>query len=47
MARDIERISGVPVASLTYDGTGTFRNDLIRPYLRYPRSSSSKRGGDL
>ncbi len=35
--RDIERITGVPVVTLTYDGTGTPINDRIIPYLRYPR----------
>lgn len=33
MNRDIERITGVPVVSLTYDGTGAFQNDQIVPYL--------------
>jgi predicted CoA-substrate-specific enzyme activase len=35
--RDIERITGVPIVTLTYDGTGTPINDRIIPYLRYPR----------
>jgi predicted CoA-substrate-specific enzyme activase len=34
MAEDIERVTGVPVVTLTYDGTGTFRNDLVAPYLK-------------
>ena len=34
MSEDIERITGVPVVSLTYDGTGTFQNDLVVPYLQ-------------
>jgi predicted nucleotide-binding protein (sugar kinase/HSP70/actin superfamily) len=37
MARHIERVTGVPVVTLTYDGTGSFQNDRILPYLRYPR----------
>jgi hypothetical protein len=38
MARDIQRETGVPVVSLTYDGTGRYRNDAIVPYLRFARS---------
>jgi predicted nucleotide-binding protein (sugar kinase/HSP70/actin superfamily) len=38
MSEHIERITGVPVVSLTYDGTGTPQNDRILPYLRYPRA---------
>ena len=35
MARDIERLTGVPVVSITYDGTGQYRNEVIVPYLTY------------
>ena len=45
MNRDIERVTGVPVVSITYDGTGTPQNDRIVPYLAYrsgkPHSVSS------
>ena len=37
MGEHIERVTGVPVVSLTYDGTGTPQNDRILPYLKYPR----------
>ena len=37
MTRRIEELTGVPVLTLTYDGTGTPKNDLIMPYLKYPR----------
>ena len=37
MGEHIERVTGVPVVSLTYDGAP--QNDRILPYLRYPRSS--------
>jgi len=37
MARDIERVAGVPIVSVTYDGTGGMKNDVIIPYLKYPR----------
>jgi predicted nucleotide-binding protein (sugar kinase/HSP70/actin superfamily) len=42
MAAHIERVTGVPVVSLTYDGTGALQNDRILPYLRYPRRAASK-----
>jgi len=41
MAREIEERSGVPVVSVTYDGTGGMKNEVILPYLEYPRA----RGG--
>jgi predicted nucleotide-binding protein (sugar kinase/HSP70/actin superfamily) len=42
MRGEIERVTGVPVVSITYDGTGTYKNSLIAPYLRYAK----KRGED-
>jgi predicted CoA-substrate-specific enzyme activase len=33
MARRIEELTGVPVVTLTYDGTGSLKNDRIVPYL--------------
>jgi predicted CoA-substrate-specific enzyme activase len=39
MAHRIERITGVPVVSVTYDGTGGSKNDVIVPYLKYPRTN--------
>jgi len=41
MAREIEEKSGVPLVSVTYDGTGGAKNEVILPYLEYPRA----RGG--
>ncbi|MDY7027720.1 MAG: CoA activase, partial [Spirochaetota bacterium] len=41
MNRDIERVTGVPVVSITYDGTGAMQNDKIIPYLLY-RSGSDE-----
>jgi predicted CoA-substrate-specific enzyme activase len=35
MAKDIERLTGVPVVSITYDGTGQYRNDAVVPYLKF------------
>jgi predicted CoA-substrate-specific enzyme activase len=33
----IEKNTGVPVVSITYDGTGGGKNDIVIPYLKYPR----------
>jgi predicted CoA-substrate-specific enzyme activase len=40
MGRDIERQIGIPVVSITYDGTGSPRNDVIIPYLQYAAKSA-------
>ena len=37
MAGEIERLTGVPVVTIEYDGTGGPRNDDIIPYLKYLR----------
>ena len=37
MAKEIERNTGVPIVSITYDGTRSDKNDVIIPYLKYPR----------
>jgi len=41
MARQIEKKTGVPIVSITYDGTGGNKNDVIIPYLNYPRDNKS------
>ncbi|MFZ5571331.1 MAG: acyl-CoA dehydratase activase [Thermodesulfobacteriota bacterium] len=41
MAGAIERNTGVPVVSITYDGTGGRKNEAIIPYLTYRRRSSA------
>ncbi|MCK5652940.1 MAG: CoA activase, partial [Gemmatimonadetes bacterium] len=41
MGRGIEEQTGVPMVSVTYDGTGGGKNEVILPYLEYPRG----RGG--
>jgi predicted nucleotide-binding protein (sugar kinase/HSP70/actin superfamily) len=38
LAARIERITGVPVVSVTYDGTGASPNDAVIPYLKFPRA---------
>jgi predicted CoA-substrate-specific enzyme activase len=35
MGRDIEHQTGIPVVSITYDGTGSPKNDVIIPYIQY------------
>jgi hypothetical protein len=37
MAKEIENVTGVPVVSITYDGTGGNKNEAIIPYLKFPR----------
>ncbi len=37
----IEESTGVPVVSITYDGTGGGKNEVIIPYLKYPRRRST------
>jgi hypothetical protein len=44
MSRKIEENTGVPVVSITYDGTGSFKNSKIIPYLAYPRKALQPRG---
>jgi len=34
MTQEIRRITGIPVVTLTYDGTGSYKNDIIAPYLQ-------------
>ncbi len=35
MSEKIRRITGVPVVPITYDGTGSPKNEMIVPYLRF------------
>ena len=39
MADEIEKKTGIPIVSVTYDGTGGNKNEAITPYLRFPRKS--------
>ncbi|MFO7557511.1 MAG: acyl-CoA dehydratase activase [Desulfobacterales bacterium] len=43
MAGEIERKIGVPIVSITYDGTGGNKNDAIIPYLKFPRTTLQDR----
>lgn len=40
MRNRIEQLTGIPVVSITYDGTGGSKNELIAPYLRFPRQAA-------
>ncbi|PKL17601.1 MAG: CoA activase, partial [Spirochaetae bacterium HGW-Spirochaetae-5] len=44
MSHNIESVTGIPIVTIEYDGTGGFKNDDIIPYLKYPVNSSA--GGD-
>lgn len=37
MAGEIERITGVPVVSVTYDGTESWKNDAVVPYIHFAK----------
>jgi len=39
MCKDIEEITGIPVLTITYDGTETPKNDILIPYLKYASSA--------
>ncbi len=34
MTNEIKKVTGVPIVTLTYDGTDDFKNDVIIPYLQ-------------
>lgn len=36
----IERVVGVPIVTVTYDGTGGDKNGAIAPYIRFPRTGA-------
>jgi predicted nucleotide-binding protein (sugar kinase/HSP70/actin superfamily) len=43
MARIIEKKTGIAMVSITYDGTGGSKNDIVIPYLKYPRDNLFKK----
>jgi predicted nucleotide-binding protein (sugar kinase/HSP70/actin superfamily) len=46
MAKEIENKTGVPVVSITYDGTGGNKNEAIIPYLKFPRKMDHHEKGE-
>jgi predicted nucleotide-binding protein (sugar kinase/HSP70/actin superfamily) len=44
MSEAIEKKTGTPIVSVTYDGTGGNKNDIIIPYLKY---STAKHPGGM
>jgi predicted nucleotide-binding protein (sugar kinase/HSP70/actin superfamily) len=47
MAREIELKTNIPVISVTYDGTGGNKNEVIIPYLKFPRKDRRRDGREL
>ena len=47
MANEIERITNTPVVSITYDGTGGNKNEVIIPYLKFARKDRRQDGREL
>ena len=43
MAADIVKKTGVPIVSITYDGTGGNKNESIIPYLKFAAKRSPAR----
>ena len=39
MSRKIEEKTGIPMVTVTYDGTGDPKNDILIPYLKYMQPS--------
>lgn len=37
MAATIQKITHTPISTITYDGTGGDKNEVIIPYLQFPR----------
>lgn len=46
MGSRIKEVTGVPVLSITYDGTGGFKNDAVLPYLKYSAADRKRAGSD-
>lgn len=42
LAPRIEEETGVPVVNIIYDGTSAYRNDILAPYLKYPRGDKAQ-----
>ena len=42
MADKIEKITGIPIVTIEYDGTSGTKNEDVIPYLKYPRQGKSR-----
>ena len=42
MSGKIERVTGVPVVTVTYDGTESFKNSVVVPYIHFARERMAK-----
>lgn len=42
MRGEIHRVTGVPVVSITYDGTHEFKNDVLYPYITFLTKSKKR-----
>ncbi|MDA3852462.1 MAG: acyl-CoA dehydratase activase-related protein, partial [Spirochaetaceae bacterium] len=40
MKSNIEEITGIPIITITYDGTGGNKNEAVIPYLKFPRKTN-------
>ena len=41
MSERLEEVTGVPIVSITYDGTQGNNNDAVIPYLKFPRKTKN------
>jgi len=46
MAKEIERNTGVPIVSITYDGTESNKNEAIIPYMKFLKNGYGKNHRD-
>jgi predicted nucleotide-binding protein (sugar kinase/HSP70/actin superfamily) len=47
MAQKIEEKTGIPMVSITYDGTGGNKNEAVIPYLKFPRRSDPGKAASI
>ncbi|MBF0299367.1 MAG: CoA activase [Oligoflexia bacterium] len=47
MTRNIEKITGVSLVTISYDGTLSSKNEVLLPYLRFSKNSQAKTKGGV
>lgn len=47
MAKQIEEYTGIPMVSITYDGTESPKNDVLIPYLKFANQRRQTREGNV